>query len=695
MIEIAIVGCGQVASDHVAAIQLLEGVRLCAVVDPDEQRRLDVAARGEGVRAYADVTSMLEEERPHAVHVLTPPATHEQVAVEAMRAGCHVLVEKPIALEVEAVDRMIATAEEHSVLLSTCHNMLFKPAVLKARRLVEAGAVGNVVHVAGFYGVSEDRGYGGMAGSHWAYRLPGGVFTNFLPHMISLQQAFMGPDGAVVDAVLHSDPDDKRKQAQLVVLSRGTEASGVMTISAVAKPDTKFLEVYGTAGTLHVDLVREICIVQQKPRLPRAVAKVFLGVDQARQLLAGIARSAVLVASGRLQGNPGLLLLVRDFYESIQRGRLTTPTAEDGRAMVKTLESIWSKAPQLMRPAGPAPEEGPRTDVERRIAGSRSHGGRALVTGATGFLGSHLVAALSRCDVEVVALVRDPSRTPFDVEDKAQLVVGGLDSQDRLDEAMKGVDVVYHCAAATTSRAPWELHHRDTVLGTERVLESALRCGGPRVVHVSSVVVYGLAGSPAEGVDESSPCRDDDDPWAYYQRAKIEAEQRAFHYARDLGLPVTVVRPGVLYGPRRPVRAGVTTIGPLVLALGRGRNRLPFTYVDNAVDCLLLAGSSPRAVGEAFNVVDEPQVSIRTVLATASDARTVLVPVPATLLRAGGAMVQRQRHLPHGGRPPKISDFVVRSASRDITYSSAKAREVLGWRQGVSLEEGLRRGRRQ
>lgn len=695
MIEIALVGCGQVASDHVAAIQLLEGVRICALVDPDEQRRLDVAARVEGVRTYPDVTSMLDQERPDAVHVLTPPATHEQVALEAMQAGCHVLVEKPIALDVGAVDTMIATAKERDVVLSTCHNMLFKPAVLRARELVESGAIGEVVHVVGFYGFSEEGVYSGTVGSHWAYRLPGGVFTNFLPHMISLQQAFMGPSVTVVDAVMQADRQDERRHAQLVVLSKGAEASGVMTISVIAKPDAKFLDVYGTKGTLHVDLVREMCIVQQTPRLPRAVAKVFLGLDHARQMLAGIVRSALLVASGRLQGNPGLLLLVRDFYESIQGGRPTTPTAEDGRAMVQTLESIWSKAPELLGPKRAAPADGPRTDIERRISGSRSRGGKALVTGATGFLGSHLVAALSRCDVEVVALVRDPSRTPFDVEDKAQLIVGDLDSQDRLDEAMKGVDVVYHCAAATTSRSSWDLHHRDTVVGTEHVLASALRCGAPRVVHVSSVVVYGLAVPPAEGVDESSPCRDDDDPWAYYQRAKIEAEKRAFHYAHDLGLPVAVVRPGILYGPRRPIRAGFANVGPFVLAPGRGRNRLPFTYVDNAVDCLLLAGSSPRAVGEAFNVVDEPQVSIRTILATASDARAVLVPVPPTVLHAVGTMVQRRERPSHGGRPPKISDFVIRSACRDITYSNLKAREVLGWQQGVSLDEGLRRTRRQ
>lgn len=692
-VRTALVGCGNVSSDHVAAVRLLDGVRICAVVDVDERRRRDTAALAGNVAAYPDLASMLEQEQPHAVHVLTPPTTHEELSVEAMEAGCHVLVEKPIALEVAAVDRMMAVAEERKRVLSTCHNMLFKPSVLEARRLVDSGAVGTVVDVVGFYGVSEDSGYRDAPGSHWAYRLPGGVFTNFLPHMISLQQLFMGPTATVAGVVVHADPEDERKQSQLVVLSKGTQASGVMTISILAKPDTKFVEVYGTEGTLRVDLVRELCVLQQKPRLPRAVSKVFLNVDHARQLLTGTTRSALLVATGRLRGNPGLPMLVSEFYAGLGSGRSSAPTAEDGRSMVETLERIWSEAPELTRPRVRATRgERPRTDIERRIVSERSLEGRALVTGATGFLGSHLVAALSRCGSEVVALVRDRTRTPFDVENQAHLVVGSMDAPARLDEAMKGVDVVYHCAAATTSGATWDIHHRDTILGTERVLEAAYRGGKPRVVHVSSVVVYGLRSRLEEPVHESFPLDDDSDRWAYYQRAKIGAEERAFHYSQALGLPVVVLRPGILYGPGRPIRAGLMQLGPFLVSVGRGRNRLPFTYVDNAVDCLLLAGSCPEAPGEAFNVVDEPQVSLRTVLAD-SGARTVLVPLPPRLLHTVGSVLEGRRST--SASPPRLSHFNVRSACRDITYSTSKAREVLGWQQGVSLQEGLRRaGRR-
>ena len=688
-VRAALVGCGNVSSDHVAAVREVEGVHICALVDIDERRRREMAARVGQVAEYSDFTTMLEHEQPHAVHILTPPATHEELAVMAMEAGCHVLVEKPIALDVTAVDRMIAVAEQHERVLATCHNMLFKPSVLRARQLVEAGAIGTVVDVVGFYGVSGDAGYRNAPGSHWAYRLPGGVFTNFLPHMISLQQVFLGPTSTVAGVVLHADPDDERKQSQLVVLSKGAQAAGIMTISILPKPDAKFVEIYGTEGTLRVDLVREICVLQQSPRLPRVLAKVVLNLDHARQLLTGTVRSSLLVASGRLRGNPGLPLLVQEFYASLRTGETTVPTAKDGRCMVETLEMIWAKASELTRPVVRAAQrQRPKTNVERSIVADGSLKGRALVTGATGFLGSHLVAALSRCGLDVVALVRDPGRTPFDVESQAQLTVGGLDSPAQLDEAMNGVGVVYHCAAATASGATWDVHHQDTVLGTERVLEAAYRCGGPRVVHVSSVVVYGLASSPREAVDESVPLDDDHDRWAYYQRAKIGAEDRAFHYSKVLGLPVVVVRPGILYGRGRPLRAGLAQLGPFVLTVGGARNRLPFTYVDNVTDCLLLAGSRPEAIGEAFNVVDEPQVSLRTALSI-SGARTVLVPLPPTLLHGLGAVLERRRSASAG--PPRLSHFAVRSACRDISYSSTKARNILGFQQGVNLHDGLRR----
>src|SRR5262249_54823953 len=153
--------------------------------------------------------------------------------------------------------------------------------------------------------------------------------------------------------------------------------------------------------------------------------------------------------------------------------------------------------------------------------------------------------------------------------------------------AMQGVDVVYHCAAVTRNNRPWAEHYETNVIGTKTVLEAALHAAVGRIVYVSSVVVYGLD-APADGaaIVESAPYVRRIDCWAHYLRSKIEAEKVAFALCRDAGLPVTVVRPGLIYGPGSPraVGGGLARFGPLQLVIGGGRNALPYTHVDNVVD---------------------------------------------------------------------------------------------------------------
>jgi nucleoside-diphosphate-sugar epimerase len=178
-------------------------------------------------------------------------------------------------------------------------------------------------------------------------------------------------------------------------------------------------------------------------------------------------------------------------------------------------------------------------------------------------------------------------------------------------------------------------------------------------------------------------------------RSKIEAEKLAFALWREEGLPVTVLRPGILYGPggANRIGGGMVQLGPIRFLVGTGGNALPLTYVDNAVDCLLLAAISQRAVGHAFNVVDEPQVSARDVALMRRDItgeHFTLVPLPSLLLTAVARLLEVNRSRRGSDVPPRLSRFVVRSACRNILYDTTKAREMLGWAPMVGLEEGLR-----
>src|SRR5207237_1313726 len=123
-------------------------------------------------RAHTNADALIENERPDVVHVLTPPASHARIAIQAARAGCHVLVEKPFALSVDEADAMLAAAHDNSITLVPNHNYLLKPSVLKARRMIAEGTIGEVVFVDSYYGLSaEPASFAGTGGAHWSYRL--------------------------------------------------------------------------------------------------------------------------------------------------------------------------------------------------------------------------------------------------------------------------------------------------------------------------------------------------------------------------------------------------------------------------------------------------------------------------------------------------------------------------------------------
>jgi nucleoside-diphosphate-sugar epimerase len=473
-----------------------------------------------------------------------------------------------------------------------------------------------------------------------------------------------------------------------------------MTISMLAKPYAKFVDIYGTNGIIHADLVREVCTIHQQRKLPRLLNKVLFSVEDCVQLATGTADNIRKVALGQLKNMPELPYVMHGFYDAIRLDGEPPASGEQGRRMVQIMEEMRTLIPQapapVAKPASASAPAGPKTKVERRIVEAGGLPGKVVVTGASGYLGRHLVAALSRCGADVVALVRDKTRVPRDMEGKAEIVEGNLCDRASISRAMAGASIVFHCAAATKNNVAWSVHEETNVQGTRTVLEEALDVGVQRVIHVSSIVVYGLdARKTREGLDESAPFARNRDPWAYYLRSKLEADKLALDLHREKGLPVTVLRPGLIYGPggARTLGKGLLDVGPIRLTFGAGSNALPFSYIDNVVDALLLASVTPDAIGQAYNIVDEPQTSVRSCAlqgAQLAGERIYPVPVPRPLLMTAAGALERRQDRSGSDSPPRLSRFVVRSACADIRYSSAKARRELGWEPEVSLRDGLR-----
>jgi 2-alkyl-3-oxoalkanoate reductase len=316
-----------------------------------------------------------------------------------------------------------------------------------------------------------------------------------------------------------------------------------------------------------------------------------------------------------------------------------------------------------------------------------------LVTGATGFLGRHLVFRLASEGHSVRALARQESQTDHLNEPGVTLFYGDLKERESLQRAVDGVDLVYHAGAAM--HGPWQEYAESTVRGTEQLLELALAAGVQRFVHISSVgvyQVYPLANNAL--VAEETPYDPAPQRIGSYARSKIEAEKLAFSYYAK-GLPVTVVRPGIVYGPHGKVlfpHLGYLVKNLFVL-IGSGDNLLPLTYIDNTVDALLLAAQHEQAIGQAFNITDGVTITQREYLEQFKQATGTtfpIVPMPLPLLLLPLALIEPLKAL---GIPrlPSATRYGLASKYKSLYFDSTKAQQELGWQPKVTLKDGLRR----
>ena len=193
-VRAAVIGSGLIAGKkHIPAFQRLRHkTELVAICDLNLAAAKDVAVRFGIPSAYSDVAEMLRSEKPDLVDICTPPQTHTRLAVEAMRHGCHVLIEKPMALTVADCDEIVRASDEYGVKVCVGDSDLFYEPFMKARSMVANGVIGRLRGMRIF--LSTPTNYMTSRPEHWAHRLPGGVIGETGPHIVYMTLAFILPD---------------------------------------------------------------------------------------------------------------------------------------------------------------------------------------------------------------------------------------------------------------------------------------------------------------------------------------------------------------------------------------------------------------------------------------------------------------------------------------------------------------------
>ena len=316
---------------------------------------------------------------------------------------------------------------------------------------------------------------------------------------------------------------------------------------------------------------------------------------------------------------------------------------------------------------------------------------KILVTGATGFVGSHLSQALLNQGRQVRMLGRNFDHVRKLAALGAQPIVADLRDRNAVIAACNGVDAVYHVGALSAAWGSRKEFYAVNVSGTEAVVAACLQHRVRRLIHISSPSVI-FDGRDHHQITESVP---------YPRRfSSVYAETKKLgedvvNQAREAGLDTVIIRPKAIFGP------GDRTLLPRLIAMARsnslrqigdGNNLVDLTYVDNVVHALLLALDAPQAVGHTYFVTNDEHIPlwgmIRSVL------ERLHLPIKLRAIHIGAALTIAtllEMHARWTGREPLLTRYTVGILGRTQTYDISAAQNDLGYMPQVSVTEGLQR----
>ena len=679
-LRVALIGCGRISSQHIAALKALPGVEIVAVCDLDERRARQVATRHAIPRCYADAETLMRESRPELVHLLTPPATHLALARVAVKHRAHMYIEKPFAANEADARAIVELAREAGILVCPGHNRLFDPVFVEASRRVAGGEIGQVVSVRAEQGFTYEPG-ARSAVIPWSYAYDWGTFDNLICHPLYLACRFLSEPGKPQVVGFNIGSVREAGVEEIRVLIPSTTGIGEVSLSLCSSPEVNRVEVIGTRGRVTADWQTLTVITQRQSRLPPALTRITGGFAPALHLIRSGVSTLGGIGTRNARRSAGLRRTIGEFCGSVTAGSPVPVAPESGVLNVRLMDQI-KEACQGVRKQRPPLNA--RQETQPRI----------LVTGASGFLGGRLVEVLSEQGTAVRGATRLASRArQLPGVEWAQC---DLATEEGLRVALRGVETVFHCAALCGAPGSLDEYEDANVRGTLRLIRLAADAGVKTFVHVSSMSVYAAPSGAEPVLDESLPYDGRAAERGAYIRSKLAADAALLQYARrELSPRIIVLRPGTMYGPGAKLPVGrfpLPSSRERPLVAGSPRVSTGLVYVDNVVDAMLAAARSGVATGSIYNLVDsadgDQEELARTIReVTGGRIRPVFAPYPlvwAAMLGLDLVTLVRQGHL-------GTARYRLQRTLAPMRFECAAARQELGWRPRVTLAQGLAR----
>jgi nucleoside-diphosphate-sugar epimerase len=315
-----------------------------------------------------------------------------------------------------------------------------------------------------------------------------------------------------------------------------------------------------------------------------------------------------------------------------------------------------------------------------------------LITGATGFIGRHVVKANLTRGNKVRALVLPGDAGEAWLKERGvEVIIGDIRDYEAVRRAVGSVDIIFHTAAIVTDWAPRELFWEVTVGGAENICRAAVDAKVSRLVDVSTCDVFGTDESKV--MDESMPLQYWGEPYA---DSKIDAEKVMRRYHEQQGLPLTMVYPLWVFGE------GDQTFVPLLadaiikreLIFWRKRAIVWPTYIDNLVDLLMLISEDERAIGNGYLVHDGESTTLEEFCAGIARALGVLpikIYIPYWLAMTAARVMEFIWKLLDIKNRPLLTTYTVTNLGSRFRFSIDKAQRELGWKPRITYREGFRK----
>jgi predicted dehydrogenase/nucleoside-diphosphate-sugar epimerase len=686
-LRVALVGAGFIADFHLAILKEIAGVEIAAVCDSDVVRA-EALARRYGIARSVRSIDELPALSVDVAHLCVPPDLHVALTKQLIEHGIGTFVEKPLALESRHARELAQLAAGRKVALGANHNNLFHPSFSRLLERVNAGEIGRVEHVQATLSVPLMQLDAGDF-AHWMFRAPRNIVFEQAVHPLCQVHALIGRVKSAHTTLLGTRELNPGQifHDRWAIDAKGERGTAQIYLAFGQGFTRSTLQVIGSDGSLEADLYHDHLSGETKtPWLD--FWNSFLAGWRRGNALKRDARRGLFHYLGFTLGLSrredaffvGMRESIRAFHAALAAHRAPPTDGEQAAQVLEWCEAVAQGVPASGPPEAKLPEPGP------------ARPGEVVVLGATGFIGRRTIAKLLGANLPVTVIARRTHSLPPEITAAAQsgklrFFRGQFEVHDALEKALTGARTLLHLA--TGGGDTWEKVERAMVKGSVELAEIALACKVERFVYVSSIAALYTGGDAGTDAIEDSLATDPrPGTRPLYTRGKIAAEQALSRMAKERGLALTIVRPGVVLGRGTPMQHSGLGHWPRdnhCIGWGGGEHPLPVVWVDDVADALVkIAQYKGRELdGLALNLCARVPLSAREIVAELSRSTGRDLHFHPRALALAQAMEIGKWLVKKAGRRPGIEfpswrDLKARSLASSFTARTA--REVLGWK---------------